>query len=811
MAAFSRIVVLFTVAAALACGGAHEIENVLLVSIDTCRADALGCYGSDTGATPNLDEFAAGGGLFETAISPVPITMPAHSSLFTGLNPQHHGVRGNLRHRLDPGLTTLAETLAERVDSSVGVISSRVLDRRFGIAQGFDHWDDELVATRRSIFGAERRGGETMDRAIGWLESHAEGSFFLFVHLYDPHEPYEPPEPWASRFADNPYLGEVAYADAEIGRLLETLHELGLDESTAVVVVGDHGELLGEHGELTHTYFVYRNAVRVPLIMRVPGIAGGRRIAGTVGLVDVMPTLLGLLGASPVEGDGRDLSALLRGETEGDPERPIYCESLTPTRYGANPLRAVATSRQSYIRTNHPELYDLELDPEESDNLIDEHPQEARRWEAILVGMMSEGTVVGSDPNFEVDPEVARQLAALGYMSSAIDTAVDLDPERPDPKDLIALHVAHQRTFLAMADGRWDEAEAACLTVLDALPDFYEAAGNLAKIKVGQRRWAESLPLLERALALKPDQYEIVHDQGLALTELGELEEAADAFRRAVELDPSPPTGELNLSRALFNLGETREALDHARSVAEKAPNNPVMLRLLGSLLLDFGQAEPAVPVLEGVVGLDPDDLETRNTLGLLLASSGDLDAARTQFEMMLEYDPGHAGAHLNLGMIALEQGRGMEAIEAAASHFAEAVRLDPNLPAGHLNLAITSLEQGRTGEAMASLRRSLELEPDQPAALDQLAWLLIDAADPSLRDPAEAVELAERACALTRFQEPSLLSTLATAHAAAGNTDEAAAVSRRVGEIARLRNRPELARQLEHDLATHSAAPEAD
>ena len=797
--------VILAIAATLACGdGAPAVHNVVLISLDTCRADALGCYGSDAGATPNLDALAARGVLFETAISPVPITMPAHSSLFTGLTPPHHGVRDNLHHRLDPVHVTLAEMLAGHVVTAAGFVSARVLDRRFGIAQGFDTWDDELVTTRRSLFGAERRGGETVDRAIDWLESHAGGPFLLFVHLYDPHEPYEPPEPYASRFADDPYLGEVAYVDAEVGRMLEALRRLDLEDSTAVVVVGDHGELLGEHGELTHTYFVYRNAVRVPLIMRVPGVAGGRRVAGTVGLVDVTPTLCSLLGVSPPETDGRDLSQLLREGTDGDAERPVYCESLTPTRYGANPLRAVTTSSWSFIRTNRPELYDLVRDPGETVNLVAERAEEAQRLQAILARMTAADATVDLETVADVDPETTRQLAALGYMSSAVDTGVDLDPRRPDPKDLIDLHVAHQRTFLAMSDRRWDEAEAACLQVLDGLPDFWEAVSNLAKIRVGQRRWAESLPLLRRALEIRPDQYEIVHDQGLALTELGEFEGAVDAFRRAVLLDPAPPTAELNLSRALFIQGEIQDALDHAERVAQQAAQDRGTLRLLASLLLDYGQVEAAVPVLEDVLALAPDDLETRNTLGLVLASSGRLDAARVQFEAMVELEPGFAGAHLNLGMIALQRGQGEAALEAAAAHFARAVKFGPSLPAAHLNLALVHIYLGRTGDGMAGLRRSLELAPDQPEALDQLAWLLIDATDPTLRNPAEAAGLAERACALTRFQEPSLLATLAAAHAADGDTPQAAAVTRQALVLARGQGRLELVRQLERDLASY-------
>jgi tetratricopeptide (TPR) repeat protein len=571
-----------------------------------------------------------------------------------------------------------------------------------------------------------------------------------------------------------------------------------------VVVVGDHGELLGEHGELTHTYFVYHNAVRVPLIMRIPGIAGGQRVSGAVGLVDVAPTLCGLFNLPSPESDGRDLAPLLRGEAEGESERPLYCESLTPTRYGANPLRAVTTSSWKFIRSNRPELYDLAQDPEEAVNLVDERAGEMQRLQNILSGMVASEAGFEADADIGVDSETARQLAALGYMSSALDTDVDLDPRRPDPKDFIELHVAHQRTFLAMADGRWDEAEAACLEVLEGLPEFYEAVGNLAKIRVGQRRWGESLPLLERALELKPDQYEIIHDQGLALTEVGDLAGAVEAFRRAVALDPSPPTAELNLSRALFNVGALEEGLAHAETVAQHAAENPDMLRLLAELLLDHGQVAEAVPVLERVVALAPEDLETRNTLGLIMVSSGNLDVARRQYEAMVEIDPGSADAHLNLGMIILQQRQDEMSLRAAAVHFSRAAQLDPSLPAAHLNLAFANIRLGRTEEGIAGLRRTLDLVPDQPEVQDQLARLLITAADPSLRNPSEARDLAERACAISGYREPSFMATLAAAHAASGDTPRAAAVADRALGLAREQGRPELVRQLESDLASY-------
>jgi arylsulfatase A-like enzyme len=333
----------------------------------------------------------------------------------TGLDPARHGVHYNLGHLLHPGFETLAEQAARRGVATGAFVSSIVLDRRWGLDQGFAAYNDEFAGQPLTVFGAERPGTETVELASRWLRAHRQDRFFLSVHLYEPREAYEPPPEFAARFPEAPYLGEVAAADACVGQLMEVLRELDLDRSTLVAVVGDHGEMLGEHGEDAHTYFVYQSALRVPFIVRAPGHPKPIRVERLVGLVDVAPTLAGLLGLPPLAGtDGVDLSPLVRGAAVNAPPRPLLCESLTPTRYGANPLHGLVGERWKFIRTTRSELHDLTRDPAESDDLAAREPAIVAEQQLLLA---QAAHMARSRPGML--PEIARRLEECGHPDQA--------------------------------------------------------------------------------------------------------------------------------------------------------------------------------------------------------------------------------------------------------------------------------------------------------------------------------------------------------------------------------------------------------
>jgi len=293
-----------------------KVRHIILISIDTCRADCLSCYGCQQKTTPNIDKLARQSVLFENVISAVPVTLPSHSTMLTGTIPHYHGAHTNNNYRLGEFNVTLAEMLQEKGYKTAAVIAAFVLDARFGLSQGFDSYNDRFLGKREPGFVLERRAAETSKLAINWLAEHANEDFFLFLHYFDPHAEYIPPEPFASNFRENPYLGEIAYTDYCIGKVIDKLKSLGIYDSALLIVTSDHGESFGEHGEYTHGYFIYNTTIRVPLIFKLPGTNNAKRVKDIVGLIDVTPTILSQLGiAGPSHIQGKDLSDYFRGES----------------------------------------------------------------------------------------------------------------------------------------------------------------------------------------------------------------------------------------------------------------------------------------------------------------------------------------------------------------------------------------------------------------------------------------------------------------------------------------------------------------
>ncbi|MHC5018472.1 MAG: sulfatase [Planctomycetota bacterium] len=339
-----------------------QINHVVIISMDTTRADYLSCYGYEHKTTPNIDAVAAEAVRFEHVIAPIPLTLPSHSTMMTGTIPPRHGIHDNLNYSLGDSNVTLAEMLQAKGYTTGGIISSYVLEDTFGLNQGFDTYDDEFDETITDAAGAQRRGGEVSEHAIRWLDENRRDSFFLFLHYYDPHIEYTPPEPFASMFKDNLYAGEIAYADHCIGQVITKLKSLGLYDSTLLIITGDHGEGLGDHVELAHSYYIYQESIHVPLIIKLPGQHKAKTVKDVAGLVDITPTVCSLLNLGlPEPIDGKDLSPYLWRETPESEDRYIYSESLIATKYNASPLLAVTGNRFKYIQTARPELYDCRI------------------------------------------------------------------------------------------------------------------------------------------------------------------------------------------------------------------------------------------------------------------------------------------------------------------------------------------------------------------------------------------------------------------------------------------------------------------
>jgi arylsulfatase A-like enzyme len=420
--------------------------NVVIITLDTTRADRLPAYGFMDTVMPAIDELAREGVVFDQAMSVAPLTLPAHTSLFTGLFPPTHGVRDNADEALAARHTTLAEVLQARGFRTGAFVGSIVLGADRGLAQGFDRYSG--VDTGRPEPGAfgpaarQRRADEVVSDAIDWLDAVADARFLLWAHLYDPHRPYDPPEPYRSAYYDA-YIGEIAFADSRIGRLLGALDDRHLLERTMVIVAADHGESLGDHGEPDHGVFLYDSVLRVPLIIRTPGISSGR-VGAVVRLTDVMPTVLDLLGVPAPDMEGVSLVDLLNGR-RNTLDLEAYSESEYPRRLGCGPLRALRDGRFKLIDGPRPELYDLERDPFEQRNIYDERRETAaammRRLQSLGRGGTAAGAQLSAGPTLIPGP-LTEALAALGYVGSRATRTPATSEPLPDAKDCIGRHLA---------------------------------------------------------------------------------------------------------------------------------------------------------------------------------------------------------------------------------------------------------------------------------------------------------------------------------------------------------------------------------
>jgi arylsulfatase A-like enzyme len=419
-------------AACTARGPMPRPSNVLIVTLDTTRADRLPAYGDQSASMPALDRLAREGVVFDNATTVAPLTLTAHTSLFTGLYPTRHGVRDNADAPLDRALPTLAEVLKGHGFRTAAFVGSSVLAAGRGLSRGFDVYGDVDAGGARTPGRLRRPGNEVVDAALAWLNAGDDSPFLLWVHLYDAHAPYRPPEPYRSRYAADPYEAAIAFADSQVARIVDALDARHQLDRTAIVVAADHGESLGQHGEDEHGIFLYDSVMHVPLLVRMPGIAP-RRISSVTSLVDVMPTILDALGITPVSADGISLLPAIRGSTP-PPDRSLYTESLYPQRFGWSPLRALRDGRFKLIDAPRPELYDLEADPFEQQNIYADRTVLATAMTARLAAFTEAPRQAHGDAE-RVPPDLRGRLAALGYVGGA--PRVDR-PGARDPKDVIA-------------------------------------------------------------------------------------------------------------------------------------------------------------------------------------------------------------------------------------------------------------------------------------------------------------------------------------------------------------------------------------
>jgi len=710
----------------LSCGSSkHSIQNVLLISIDTCRADYLSCYGYPRRTTPNLDQLAEDSIRFTNAYSPVPITLPAHSSLLTGTLPPSHGVRDNMDYKLDPSQVTLPELFKGSGFATGAIISAFVLDSQFGLDQGFDDYNDQFEKPLKTLTVSERQGDEASRLAMAWLDRHQHEHFFLFLHYYDPHAKYAPPEPFASTFPDNLYAGEIAYTDYCIGSVIRHLKKLGLYESTLIVVTGDHGEMLGEHGELDHMYFIYQSAIRVPLIFKLPRGHEAETIDSPVGIIDIVPTICSIMNIkTPQHVQGRNLTAYVKDNQAPDAKaRQLYCESLVPTKYGASSLLGIVTDRWKYIQTTRPELYDLIEDPEERRNIIKNQPHQARVMRDRLKRLLDESSRAGG-PNSRsaLDEKGRRRLESLGYLSgSSVKEDMEFDQTSDDPKDLIHFHKQILEVVDLIEHDGFSQARFMCEKLLKQRPHVAATHLYMAKIAMAQHDAPGAVSYLNEAIRIAPDARTHL-ELGSALMQTGKTEDAVKHFQEVIRHKPHfHYEAYFNLGNALVKLGQTTDAIRHFEEAVNLNPEFVEAHNNLGFLLLGQNKTTEAIKHFDEAVQINPDYEDAHINFGLALSMQGKTTQAIEQYAEAIRINSENDRTHNTLGLAFARQGRLDEAVE----HFFEAVRINPGSDDMQNNLGVALTNQRRFEEAAQHFYKALRINPKNAKAHENLGKIL--------------------------------------------------------------------------------------
>ncbi len=620
----------------------HGVDkpNVLLITLDTTRADRLGSYGHAEARTPATDALARAGVRFTQAATPVPLTLPAHASMMTGLYPTYHGVRLNGTTALSQDRTTMAEVFTHAGYQTGAFIGAFVLDSRWGLNQGFGVYDDQFDLHKfrhLDLAGVQRRGDEVMDRALDWLDGHKQGPFFAWVHLYDAHSPYEPPEPLLSDFRNRGlaglYDGEIAFADQQVARCISWLQRSGLDQRTVVVVAGDHGEALGSHGEGTHGYFVYDYALHVPLIISAPiDDLRGVRVDEQVSLVDLFPTVLALAGLDvPGRVHGHSLVPLMFGVT---PEHPVYAygESMTPSvQYGWSPLHCLRSPRYKFVQAPRPELYDLAADPGESHNIFREQQDVARRMGDELTRLMDDTSRDAPAPEAaNLDRETLQRLASLGYVGggSPASKSAATSGTLADPKDRLAAFVEVQR------------------------------AGEL----MGRDEYGPAVEALEAALKEDPSMPQARVMLGSCYSEIGRTSDARNQFDSVLKDDPQSIAALIGLANVMLAQGQTADVIALCNRTLSLDDRNTQAYTLLGDVYIGRHEPAKALPYLEKAVQIQPKLTQNQVNLAACLIEVKDFSRAQQMLEAVLSGHPRFPGAQFNLGVLYEEQGRPQEA-----------------------------------------------------------------------------------------------------------------------------------------------------
>jgi choline-sulfatase len=704
--------------------GPADRPNVLLVTIDTLRADRVGCYGYAGASTPGIDALAARGVRFETSVVHAPLTGPSHASILTARTPLGHGFRNNSGYVLPPQIRIVAEDFRHAGYRTAAFVSAFPLDRRFGFDRGFETFDDRLPRgnDRRRTPYVERFADATTDAVLRWLDtaSLVEGArsapWFLWVHYYDPHAPYEPPADLATRFRDAPYDGEIAFVDRELSRLFRTLDAKGETDRTIVLLTADHGESLGEHGEGTHGIFVYDATLRVPWVMAGPGIAAGRVSQTVARSIDVWPTLADYAGLpTRKEFEGRSLRPAAEGREMAD--EPTYAESLYPElELGWAPLHAWRTASSKYIMAPREELYDLKVDAAETRNQAEEQRARVEDLNRKVEAALKSPTPSG--PTGSVDPETAERLRALGYASGG-RVSRPAGAALRDPKDGVRLLPRLNR---GMSAARTEPAVAIreLTAVLEEDPGLFMARRTRAVAYAAARRHDQAiadLRRLEKEGQLTPEDAVVLGDN---LRSAGRLEEARLILERAILENPTFAQPLISLAEVHIQDHKYEEAAAACERVLKLVPDHIEALRRRGDLALLRNDLEGAGARYARILEVDAGDVPAMTKLGVVRMRTGRLEEGMRLFQHAIEREPRNSESLLYLAGALASSGRPGEALP----YFERAIESDPASPMALNGLGLTRLALGDKAGAAAAFRQSLRLDPTQADIARTLADL---------------------------------------------------------------------------------------
>ncbi len=721
-----------------------EVRHIILISIDTIRADHVSSYGYQYKTTPRIDAFADNAVLFENCFSNIPLTLPAHSSMLTGLIPPTHGVQDNLNMALSDSVLTLPEILQAKGYATYGIIGADVLNRRYGLDQGFDVYDDTFdSATSKSEIVPQRYADETAAHALEWLEENRKKKKFMFIHFYDPHSDYTPPAPYDKQFK-HPYDGEIAFVDDCIGRIIDKLKSLDLYDDSLIIITGDHAELLHEHGEPTHGFFIYQNALRVPLIIKPVGHSTPASVADNTSLTDIVPTILAQSGIEiPPHVQGVDLSDYLVRPNHHINDRYIFNECLTATKYKGNSLLGVINNQWHYIQTTRSELYNRIEDPEELNNLIDQDPHRGRILQDQLSRILEASAETRNESSVVSSYESRKALESLGYVSGAVDTNHKFDRDREDPKDLLEVHNDLQAVLTLTHDEEYDKGIELCNKIIARRPDIATTYELLADLYIKLESYDKAIDFAKKRLALLPEDIDSLKFLAQTYILAEDYPEAIDHINIILKLKGDDADAYGRLANIYLKLKSYDKAIDAMQKKLAMLPEDVIGLKFLAEAYRLAGNYRQAIDYINTILKFKGDAAETYYYRARNYHRLDDAAQALQDYLKALQLDPEYLPARISAADIYEKTGKLKEAVE----HYEIALKQNPNLAFKHNTVAWIQATQ-------------------KDAAVYNPESALIHAE--------EAVELATDENSRAHAYHPHFLDTLAIAQSANGQFDKA-------------------------------------